>query len=124
MKRKIEFTLVGLPKSLNGSHGSWHAKSAERRRWRNRAAAAAHPLRPDEPFKKCSLECVRFSARCMDFDNLVASFKSIVDGLKDAGVIVDDNPGVIVTREYRHEKSLLKDQRVLVRVTEIEGISL
>lgn len=119
MKYKLYFQLVGLPKSLNGSHGHWKAKTVERKRWRNLSCNVASLNKPKAPLKKCSLECVRFSSNAMDYDNLVASFKAVVDGLKDAGIIEDDNSNVIIYREYRHEKAKKNEGRVSVCVTEL-----
>lgn len=45
---------------------------------------------PERPLTNFKLKLIRHSSRPLDYDNLVSSFKSIVDGLTKAGVIEDD----------------------------------
>lgn len=60
--------------------------------WRQRIVFAVGIRAPKRPLQRAQAILTRHSAREPDFDGLVHSFKSIVDGLKDAGVIVDDRP--------------------------------
>jgi hypothetical protein len=105
----ISFELPGLPKSMNGAHGHWRSAAAERKKWRELscghaiAAKQAAKLGGMKPWKQVKLTCTRSSSSQMDFDNLVASFKGCVDGLKDAGIIADDKDAVIIMRDYRCE---------------------
>jgi Holliday junction resolvase RusA-like endonuclease len=101
------FILEGLPKTTNGSHGSWRAAAAERKRWRQAAhmAAKSYNLIPDKPLEQACIKCVRHSSVEPDYDNLSISFKSVIDGLKDAGVIADDKSTVIISREYLWQKA-------------------
>lgn len=55
----------------------------------------------------------------MDYDNLVASFKPIIDGIVDARIIADDCENVIVSREYTNAKAAPKHGRVVVIVQEV-----
>jgi hypothetical protein len=52
------------------------------------------------PWSRVAIECTRASVREPDFDNLVSSFKPLIDGIVDSGLIEDDNSKVIVAREY------------------------
>jgi Holliday junction resolvase RusA-like endonuclease len=102
----IVISLPGLPRSLNGSHGHWRAAAAERKKWRTAASTEAFyilcgsPARKTIPWSHVKIVCTRFSSSPMDFDNLVASFKPILDGIRDAAVITDDTQAVITQREY------------------------
>lgn len=117
---KIEFEILGLPKSLNGAHGHWRAAAAERKKWRQLsadhawAAIARARLAGMEPLKKAKITCTRCSAMRMDFDNLVASFKGCVDGLKDAGLIADDTDEVIVERKYAWDKAKQNEGKIRI----------
>lgn len=47
--------------------------------------------RPKAPWEKIELVITRHAPRLLDFDNLVASLKPVVDGLVRAKIISDDN---------------------------------
>jgi hypothetical protein len=46
--------------------------------------------KPPTPLAKCKIFIERHSNTTLDFDNAVASYKPIIDGLRHAGIIVDD----------------------------------
>lgn len=116
---RLDFDLIGLPKTTNGAHGHWRAAAAERKKWRDAVTLVAKFRRPPKPLSKARLELTRFSSSKADFDNLVISFKSCVDGLKDAGVISDDKDAVIVDRKYLWEKAPKGKGRVRIVVEEV-----
>lgn len=47
--------------------------------------------KPRFPLEKCHAVITRHSSKTVDFDNMVTSCKPIVDGLVDAGIMVDDS---------------------------------
>jgi len=112
----MSYELPGLPKGLNGSHSHWRVAAAEKKRWRVMSALVARSKRPPKPLASCSIRCTRFSSSEPDYDNLAASFKAIIDGLKDAGVIEDDRSTCIVKREYLWEKTAPKKGMVRIEV--------
>lgn len=116
----LEITLYGLPKT-NAGHTHWAKAGAERRKWRKHASSLAFPQRPRSPLSKCRLTCTRFSTVAPDYDNLSISFKSVIDGLKDAKIIVDDKPSCVVDRKYLWEKAKRGQGRITVRVEEISN---
>lgn len=75
--------------------------------------------KPESPLLECSITCIRLSSRASDYDNLVASFKPIIDGLMDAGIIVDDNENCVIQRWYRNEKTKPGKGSIKVIVEEI-----
>ena len=57
-----------------------------------------HHLLPPEPLAKATIHFTRYSSytRGCDQDNLAASFKYVLDGLKQSRVIVDDNRNHVI----------------------------
>lgn len=90
--------LPKTPNELSGMH--WGKVSKLRARWRYQTAylakVEAKAQKAKVPFKKVELTLIRGSSRKTDLDNIIASFKPLIDGLKDAGIITDDNPSVVV----------------------------
>lgn len=116
----ITINLPGLPSNFNSHHSGWLMASIERKKWRKLVAKAALFQRPERPYSKCEIVCTRFSSVKPDADNLAISFKSCLDGLKDAHVIEDDRDSCVVKREYRHEKVKPREGRVSIEVIGLE----
>jgi hypothetical protein len=119
MKFTLTIKLLGLPKGLNTSGGHWRDVAKDRKSWRTASYYAAKFKAPLSPLKQCSLICTRHSSVPMDEDNEAASFKSIIDGLVDAKIFLDDNRLVILERSYRWEKAPAKKGFVTVTITEL-----
>lgn len=101
MKIEVYFEVPGLPPTPNGSNGHPQTVAANRKKWRRMTYAAALPaVRPERPLVDVELTITRYSSCPSDFDNRVAAAKPIVDGLKDAGIILDDSDKFIVRRDY------------------------
>lgn len=126
MDREVLIEVPGLPRlqvaGAGAAYGNPYARSAEVKRWKNAAMikAAAAGL-PDEPFARAWITCTRFSSarEAPDYDNLVASFKPIVDGLVLVGVLLDDNPDVIVGRTYNWKPASPRHGKIVVLVEEV-----
>lgn len=117
---RVELVLFGLPKTTNGSHGHWFAAAAERKKWRKKVQQSLlGEKKPDAPLSRAKVTCIRFSSSRPDYDNLSISFKSCVDGLRDAGILVDDKDSVVVERAYLWEKTAPKQGRIKIIVEEI-----
>lgn len=66
------------------------------------------------------LELIRHSAGVeMDYDNLVATGKNLVDSIVEAGVIKDDKQSIIIERDYRQVKCKILDQKTVIRITDV-----
>lgn len=90
---RLEFTLPGLPKTMNtvgGSSNHWTARAREARLWKNQVILKVVSQRPAAPLKKAVLTLTRASSVRPDYDNLVSSFKRVVDGLVVGKIIEDD----------------------------------
>ena len=117
---RLEIILFGLPSTANSHKAHWAIAGKERKRWR--AASCLSCLgqnRPPEPLDRAKITCTRYSASEPDFDNLVQSFKSVIDGLKDAKIIKDDKSSVIVERKYMWEKTAPKQGRISILVESV-----
>lgn len=121
MKYSLTFELPGLPKGMNGSHGHWKVAYKRRKMWRSASYGAAVGKRPKTPLERCRIICTRFSSIESDYDNLVASFKPIIDGLIDAKIIVNDSSEFVKERSYLWVKAKPKGGKVKVQVEEIDG---
>ena len=119
MSLKFEIEIPGLPRTTNGSHGHWRAAAAERKKWRTAICLLASRERPSVPLKKAKITCIRYSSSEPDFDNLVISFKSCLDGLRDAGVIADDKKRNIGATTYLWQKAPARQGKIKIIVEEI-----
>jgi hypothetical protein len=79
---------------------------------------AVRKRKPLRPLEHAQLFLVRHSASEPDFDGLTSGFKSTIDGLVKAGVLVDDKPSNI-SPVYRWEKAKRKQGYITVRVEEV-----
>ena len=123
MSYLLEFELPGLPAlQVAGSGGHWRKRHNDAKRWKNavRAVVLGDHYLPDEPLKRVRMRCERYSTREPDWDNLVASFKCIRDGLVEVGVMVDDKPSVLIASEHRGAKAKRGEGRIRVRVEAAE----
>lgn len=116
---RLEFELAGLPPTANSHVAHWAVAGKKRKEWRNAVKLRTFMQRPAKPLTSCRLICTRFSSSEPDFDNLAQSFKSVIDGLKDAGVIKDDKSSVVKERKYLWEKCAAGKGKIRVLVEEI-----
>ena len=109
MGYSIEFELPGLPPlQVAGSGGGhWRTRHAVAKRWKSavRRAVLADGRVPEKPLDRVEMLCERHSTREPDYDNLVASFKPIRDGLVEMGLLIDDKPTILVKCEHRWVKA-------------------
>ena len=61
---------------------------------------------PTEPYSKARVVLTRLSSRQADYDNVVASFKVVVDALVKNSILADDGPDNFVNGhpDYQWEK--------------------
>ena len=104
---KIEFTLMGLPKTTNsGGRTHWALKTKEARTWKQAVGwSVPSSYFIGKPLAKAKLTLVRCSSSEPDFDGLVSSFKHVIDGLVSAGVIINDKTSTIGQPTYLWEKT-------------------
>lgn len=85
------------PNRLNSMH--WGERDRWKKAWQEEVWARWQEAKPKYteilkllPYKRATLEVSLFSVRPQDEDNAMASLKPIIDGLRYAGLIVDDDP--------------------------------
>ena len=117
----LEFELPGLPKTVNQvGRKSWQVKAKEAKKWK--FASAAHCIAlgaQGKRLEKAHLELTRYSSRETDVDNMVSSWKHVIDGLVLAEVIIDDKPSVIGSPIFNWVKVPRKDVRIQIKVFEV-----
>jgi Holliday junction resolvase RusA-like endonuclease len=103
---KFVATIPGLPKTMNAIKGHhWRTYSNQKKRWARQVARLTLINRPPRlPLKKVKLTLTRLSSAAPDYDNLVASFKPIIDCLVDFGFIVNDSMDVVGQPTYAWQK--------------------
>lgn len=120
MSYQLEFSIKGLPKIMsNGSHGHWAVNYKMRKTWRNLVKQAIGTNKPSVPLKVASAEFIRCSNREPDFDNLCISFKSIVDGLVEHGILENDKPSNLPNAQYKWEHVKSGQGHVKIKITEV-----
>lgn len=75
---------------------------------------------PAAPLEKAKLTLERHSSVEPDFDGLVSSFKFIIDGLVDCGVLIGDKTSVIGRPDYQWVKASPKKGKIVVIVEELK----
>lgn len=114
----LRFELGGLPKLPNGGHCHWRTIHEERKKWKGWVRVMAAGRTPTKPLARAKLKLTRFSSVEPDYDNLAASFKAVIDGLRMAGVILDDRSANIGTPQFSWEKCASRKGKIVVEVWE------
>jgi hypothetical protein len=120
------------PMNTKATRRHWSVLAKEATQWRDALVPMTAGKRPPQPLGRARIVLTRCSASKVepDFDNLVMSFKPIVDALTTsspnrngrwisrADVLADDSPKVL-ERVYRWEQCPLAEQGVTIEVEEI-----
>lgn len=120
----LEFQLPGLPKLANQllrSH--WGTKVGHANTWKRKVWRAAWVYKPVTPLTRAKLTLTRVSSREPDYDGLVSSFKSVIDGLVEAGILANDKRENVGVPEYLWRKGPRSPGKVIVRVEEISQLT-
>ena len=87
--------------------------------------AAAYPHRPQVPFKEVGIRCCRYTSNMkIDYENLCWSFKPIIDGLVDAGILEDDNMDIITQRDYKRAASARDKGYVTIELWSLDQLAM
>lgn len=76
---------------------------------------------PDNPLERSRVVLIRASSREMDYDNLVSSFKPVLDVLQEHGILANDKPSNFIGGhpEYLQEPSGVGKGHCRVEVYEL-----
>lgn len=119
MSYRLEFTLHGLPSSPN-SRRHWRLVHKENESWYRSIYLAVGDRRPLAPCQFAQVTLTRISALEPDYDNLCASFKPVLDGLRYARVLIDDKKKNVGRPEYLWERGKGGKGSIRVLVEEVE----
>lgn len=122
MSYRLEFELPGLPRMANIASGRSHWRYAhqEAATWKQAVKLAVGPRKPKKPLPRYRLILTRFSSVEPDFDGLTRGFKSLVDGLKMAGVIEDDKLSNSGAWDCQWDRARPREGKVRVVVEEVK----
>lgn len=116
----LELEIYDLPKMANIQNGKSHWRHAhtEAKKWHQLVRAAVGNKKPVGPLKSFRLTLTRFSSVAPDYDGLVRGFKSIVDGLRECGVIEDDRLENTGPWDCRWQKAPVRQGKVQIKIEE------
>lgn len=117
--KTLVFEIQGLPKILSNQRIHWTVRYKQNKLWKKLVLehVKLYQLKPAVPYQKARLTLTRFAhGREPDFDNLVSSWKGIIDGLTEAGIIIDDRPDVIGRPICLWEKAAPKQGKVRIQI--------
>jgi Holliday junction resolvase RusA-like endonuclease len=102
---EADFWIPELP-TLQADQMMLAVRSRYRKRWRKLIGELVvyERQKPDAPLVEATLICTRYSKKAPDYGNLVYSFKPLVDGLVEHGVLKDDSMDVLKIEIYHWEK--------------------
>jgi hypothetical protein len=112
------FDSRALPKSMNNMIYEKRFIVYERSLWRRKIKYWAMPPYPSSPLKKSKIICQRHSMKQQDFDNLVGSFKYVIDALVFNGILEDDSPKHL-ERQYEWIKAPKGKYKIVLLIEEI-----
>jgi len=114
---RIRIELDGLPSLNTAANRHWRVLQREKKEWQARVAAALVGKIPPRPLTSAVVRLTRFSSVEPDADNLLHSFKRVLDQVVRSGVLEDDSPAVIGSPIYGWEKVPPKKGYIVVEVT-------
>lgn len=126
----LEIYVDGIPAASNETRRRhWSAVAGEAARWRGTAKIAGLEARERAPFATpllyASIEYVfRLDASRGDLDNLAYSAKPVLDGLRDAGLFVDDSVSKLPLLVVRWERALRRGIVIRIRPYAVDQIGL
>lgn len=108
-----------LPKTRNElERRHWSVIHKEKQHCYEMVLSQVARNRPVSPLKKAALVLTRHSTTEPDFDNLVGSWKYILDALKKYRIIEDDKPSVIGSPHFRWCKAKKNEGFIEIKVIE------
>lgn len=120
MSYSLSFELDKLPPSLN-VFMRWHYRKRSAEFKKIKLECQRRITKPESPLASYHITFTRFTTRALDIDNLVASFKPVLDALVNCGVIQDDKWCTTENLSYKQEKvAKMNEHKVRVEVVSKE----
>lgn len=112
----LEITINELPPMLNGSHGLKNMHFTKYMKVRNMWKVLIMEQTREKIKGQVVIEFERHSTQPPDLDNMYASFKVIGDGLKNSGVIEEDNMKIVTDIRAKWFKAKKGEQKTVIRI--------
>lgn len=120
MKYHLEFTLDGLPPTLNRLNSMHYmAKARLNRDLRDAVMWEVGSHIPKKPLKRAKIKITRYSSTEPDGDNMTGGYKPIIDALRKCRVIENDKQSNIGNIETPWVKAPKNKGRIIVQVWEV-----
>ena len=122
MSYRLDIEVPFLPKMPNQLlYRHWRTTQAEKNRVREQIWAALAGRKPSAPLDRARVKFTRFSPAPPDPDNLVGSFKYVLDALVHEGVLVNDRYENVELPRPEWFKVQRKDMRIRIEVQELNA---
>jgi hypothetical protein len=121
----LELVITGqLPQSANAYRNShWRANQNHAKKWKALLIHQLNKVKPQNTLDQFQVFGIRMAPRLFDYDNLVTSFKVVIDSMKDV-IIKDDSYLMTGPWVITQEKRLSKDGPPVLIVRIIKGRTL
>ena len=111
--------LPGAPDIMNANR-HWRYRYGHAKKWKGWIVLAFGGAdRPMYPLHRSRLTLTRCTSVEPDPDNLAACWKPVIDGLREAGVIVNDK-SCNVELHFRWQKAAPGQKKVIIQVEELK----
>ena len=117
----LDLTIEGLPATYNATAMKSHwFKIRNKNLWKDLISHHVRGLEPKQgPLAKARCSLTRCSSKAPDYDGLVQSFKPVLDGLVQSGILIDDAMSVIGKPEYQWEPAKRGQGSIKISVEEL-----
>jgi hypothetical protein len=112
----ITLEIPELPPSLNVTRkGHWSTRHKRRKRWSMLVLVAKSEAKlfHVKPFPSARVTIERHGGKALDHDNFAGGAKDLVDGLRDNGLIVNDDPEHLELRFEQYPGSRIPKRTVV-----------
>lgn len=117
---RCDFVTSWVPDSLNAALAKHHFKRHQiRRAWDSLLHHSSMNRRPPRALERYHVSVKRYAARDLDFDNLVSSFKDVIDAMVTVGILAGDEYKRTGPWTVAQEKVKGKEARIHVSITEL-----
>lgn len=122
MLYKLELE-IGVQKTdsnkIDGHH--WAVKHTTRKSLKQEIALKTRGKCPVKPLELFTVHITRHcpARNFLDYDNMVTSFKAILDGLKNAGIIKNDSWKYVTRENYFPDQKIDSKMLIKLRVEEV-----
>lgn len=124
-KYSLEIVLSAAESDANKILGrSKFAKHSIFKKVKTEIFLATRGKTPVTPLTQFKITAVRHGPGTLDYDNLITSLKPYIDGLRLAGIIIDDSIKYLNRENYFTHQVKSETRKIILTVEETEGMSI